>query len=40
MENAERRKQEEEEDDEKIEFGEDANIEIDDLDISDIEIIR
>ena len=41
MENAERRKQEDEEDDdEKIEFGEDANIEIDDLDISDIEIIR
>jgi len=40
MENAERRKQEEEDDDEKIEFGEDANIEIDDLDISDIEIIR
>ncbi len=41
MENAEKRKQEEEEDDdEKIEFGEDANIEIDDLDISDIEIIR
>jgi hypothetical protein len=41
MENAERRKQEEEdENDEKIEFGEDANIEIDDLDISDIEIIR
>lgn len=41
MENAERRKQEEEEDDdEKIEFGEDANIDIDDLDISDIEIIR
>ena len=40
MENAERRKQEDEDDDEKIEFGEDANIEIDDLDISDIEIIR
>jgi len=41
MENAEKRKQEEEEDDdEKIEFGEDANIEIDDLDINDIEIIR
>ena len=40
MENAERRKQEEEDDDEKLEFGDDANIEIDDLDISDIEIIR
>jgi hypothetical protein len=40
IENAERRKQEDEDDNEKIEFGDDANIEIDDLDISDIEIIR
>ena len=41
MENTEKRKQlDEEEDEEKIEFGEDADIEINDLDISDIEILR
>lgn len=41
MENAERRKaEEEEEDNEKLEFGDDANIEIDDFNIDDIEIIR